>query len=151
MAAYAISFPHRKLSVLIGLFPITAPAIVIIFGYAFIETIYAIFLQTSHIAHSAHIGGFLAGILIGFIFKKIKTGRIFEENYIIKPINFLNLPLNLALNFYYIKLLYFFLCVIVSNNSLQVLFPFTLFNLLYSLSLRIILICFISLTLKYNM
>jgi len=70
MAAYAISFPHRKLSVFIGLFPITAPAIVIIFGYAFIETIYAIFLQTSYIAHSAHIGGFLAGMLIGFIFKK---------------------------------------------------------------------------------
>ncbi|MEM2929111.1 MAG: rhomboid family intramembrane serine protease [Nitrososphaerota archaeon] len=76
MAAYAISFPYRKLSILIGLFPVTAPAILIIFGYAFIETIYAISLQTSYIAHSAHIGGFLAGILIGFIFKKIKNQRI---------------------------------------------------------------------------
>ncbi len=69
MASYAVLFPFRRLFVFFGLIPIAAPAIVVIFGLALIQLLYAIAMPFSSIAYIAHIGGFIAGLIITLIYK----------------------------------------------------------------------------------
>jgi len=69
MASYAVLFPFRRLFVFLGLIPIAAPAIVVIFGLALIQLLYAIAMPFSSIAYIAHIGGFIAGLIITLIYK----------------------------------------------------------------------------------
>ncbi|MCL7394672.1 MAG: rhomboid family intramembrane serine protease [Thaumarchaeota archaeon] len=69
MASYAVLFPFRRLFVFFGLIPIAAPAIVVIFGLALIQLLYAIAMPFSSIAYIAHIGGFIAGLIITLIYR----------------------------------------------------------------------------------
>ena len=68
MAAYAILFPFRRLFIFIG-FPIVAPAIVAIFIMAFLQFLYALFEPFSQVAYAAHLGGFIAGLIIVLVYK----------------------------------------------------------------------------------
>lgn len=68
LAAFAILFPFRWLISLFGLIPIPIPAII----FVFIEILSATALVASgaveNIAHTAHLGGFLAGVFLTLLF-----------------------------------------------------------------------------------
>lgn len=68
MAAFAILFPFRRLMIFMG-FPIIAPAIVAIFIMAALQFLYALFMPFSQVAYAAHLGGFIAGLIITLIYK----------------------------------------------------------------------------------
>ncbi|MEM3398756.1 MAG: rhomboid family intramembrane serine protease [Nitrososphaerota archaeon] len=68
MAAFGILFPLRRLVVFFG-FPIMAPAIIVIIVLALIQTLYAFVAPYSQVAYAAHVGGFITGLLITFIYK----------------------------------------------------------------------------------
>jgi len=69
MAAYAILFPFRRLFIFIG-FPIVAPAIVAIFIMALLQFVYALFQPFSQVAYAAHLGGFIAGLILTLIYRR---------------------------------------------------------------------------------
>ncbi|MGQ9460526.1 MAG: rhomboid family intramembrane serine protease [Candidatus Bathyarchaeaceae archaeon] len=68
LAAFAILFPFRWLITLFGLIPVPVPAIVFVFLTILIETAYIISGGAPHISHEAHVGGFLAGVLLTLLF-----------------------------------------------------------------------------------
>ncbi|NVM53088.1 MAG: rhomboid family intramembrane serine protease [Candidatus Helarchaeota archaeon] len=80
LAAYAIFFPNRTLMVP-GWGRVSAKYYIII--YAIFETVY-IFIGGDNVAHSAHVGGFLAGVFFAFMFRKL-----FQEKYQIAKTVFL--------------------------------------------------------------
>ncbi|MEM2909476.1 MAG: rhomboid family intramembrane serine protease [Nitrososphaerota archaeon] len=69
MASYAVLFPFRRLFVFLGLIPVAAPAIVVIFGLALIQLLYAIAMPLGSVAYVAHIGGFITGLIITLIYR----------------------------------------------------------------------------------
>jgi membrane associated rhomboid family serine protease len=79
MAAYVLFFPNRLL-VVPGYGRVTAKIYIIL--YAIMETVY-VFIGGDNVAHAAHVGGFIAGILFVFVFRKynrqqydvLKTGK----------------------------------------------------------------------------
>ncbi len=68
MAAFAVFFPLRRLFIFIG-FPIVAPAIVAVFIMALLQFAYALFNPFSQVAYAAHLGGFIAGLILALIYK----------------------------------------------------------------------------------
>ena len=68
MAAFAVIFPYRRIMIFMG-FPIVAPALLAITLMAILQTVYAFFDPFSQVAYAAHVGGFLAGLLMAFMFK----------------------------------------------------------------------------------
>jgi len=68
MAAFAVFFPFRRLFIFIG-FPIVAPAIVAVFIMALLQFAYALFTPFSQVAYAAHLGGFIAGLILALIYK----------------------------------------------------------------------------------
>ncbi len=82
MASYAILFPTRRLFVFLGLFiPVAAPAIVIVFLLALIQILYMLATPFSTIAFTAHVGGFLAGLVISLLFRLFRGHRRSPEFY----------------------------------------------------------------------
>ena len=68
MAAFAVIFPFRRIMIFMG-FPIIAPALLAIMLMAILQTVYAFFDPFSQVAYAAHVGGFIAGLLMAFTFK----------------------------------------------------------------------------------
>jgi len=68
MAAFAVLFPYRRLFIFMG-FPIVAPAIVAVFIMAGLQFLYALLTPLSQVAYAAHLGGFIAGLILTLIFK----------------------------------------------------------------------------------
>jgi len=68
LAAFAILFPFRWLFMLFGLIPIPLPAIIVVFLMVLIETTYVASGAIENIAHTAHVGGFLAGVFLTLLF-----------------------------------------------------------------------------------
>jgi len=68
LAAFAILFPFRWLITLFGLIPVPIPAIIFVFLTVFIETAYVASGEVTYIAHTAHLGGFLAGVFLTLLF-----------------------------------------------------------------------------------
>jgi len=68
MAAFAVIFPYRRIMIFMG-FPIVAPALLAITLMAILQTVYAFFDPFSQVAYAAHVGGFIAGLLMAFMFK----------------------------------------------------------------------------------
>jgi membrane associated rhomboid family serine protease len=64
IAAFAILFPFRWLVTLFGFIPIPVPAIIFAFITILTETAYVASGIVENIAHTAHIGGFLAGVFL---------------------------------------------------------------------------------------
>lgn len=78
LGAYLLLFPRRRVNVMSGLAIIPLPAILVI-GFWFvlqllfgIGTLY-ISSNSGGIAYMAHIGGFVAGLLMAFVFKRKKA------------------------------------------------------------------------------
>ncbi len=68
LAAFAVLFPFRWLVTLLGFIPVPVPAIILVFLMISAETVYAASGGVENIAHSAHIGGFLAGVFLTLLF-----------------------------------------------------------------------------------
>ena len=68
LAAFAILFPFRMVISLVGFIPIPLPAIVFVLLSVWLETVYVFTGDNPHIAHTAHIGGFLAGFFLTLLF-----------------------------------------------------------------------------------
>jgi len=68
LAAFAILFPFRWLIMLFGLIPVPLPAIILVLLMVLTETAYVASGEVPNIAHTAHVGGFLAGIFLTLLF-----------------------------------------------------------------------------------
>lgn len=68
LAAFAILFPFRWLLKLFGFIPIPLPAILFVFITILIETAYVSSGVVESVAHTAHVGGFLAGVFLTLLF-----------------------------------------------------------------------------------
>ena len=68
IAAFAILFPFRWLITLFGFIPIPVPAIIFVFITILTETAYVASGVMENIAHTAHVGGFLAGVFLTLLF-----------------------------------------------------------------------------------
>jgi membrane associated rhomboid family serine protease len=64
LAALAIIFPFRWFLQLFGIIPIPIPAILFVFITMISETAYVTSGVVENVAHTAHVGGFLAGVFI---------------------------------------------------------------------------------------
>ena len=64
LASFAILFPFRWLIKLFGFIPIPMPALMFVFITIVSETAYVTSGTVESIAHTAHVGGFLAGIFL---------------------------------------------------------------------------------------
>jgi membrane associated rhomboid family serine protease len=64
LASFAILFPFRWLIKLFGLIPIPMPALMFVFITIVSETAYVTSGTVESIAHTTHVGGFLAGIFL---------------------------------------------------------------------------------------
>ncbi|MEM3032508.1 MAG: rhomboid family intramembrane serine protease, partial [Nitrososphaerota archaeon] len=69
MAGYAVFFPRRRLYALMWFIPVVAPAYVVILGYAAVQTLFMLTTPFSTIAYTAHVGGFIAGLVISAIYR----------------------------------------------------------------------------------
>jgi rhomboid protease GluP len=67
-AAFAILFPFRWLIALFGFIPIPLPAIIFVFIAILTETAYVTSGVVENVAHTAHVGGFLAGVFLTLLF-----------------------------------------------------------------------------------
>ncbi|HUY00739.1 MAG TPA: rhomboid family intramembrane serine protease [Candidatus Deferrimicrobium sp.] len=67
MAAYIVFFPNRMI-VVPGYGRITAKMYILL--YAIMETLYIFLGGGGNVAHAAHVGGFIGGILFVFVFRK---------------------------------------------------------------------------------
>jgi membrane associated rhomboid family serine protease len=68
LAALAILFPFRWLIKLFGFIPIPMPAILFVFITILTETAYVSSGIIESVAHTAHVGGFLAGVFLTLLF-----------------------------------------------------------------------------------
>ena len=68
LAAFAIMFPFRWLISLFGLVPIPIPAIIFVFIEILSETALVASGVVDYVAHTAHLGGFLAGVFLTLLF-----------------------------------------------------------------------------------
>ena len=77
LAAFAILFPFRWLISLFGFIPIPVPAIIFVFIEILTETAYVASGVVENVAHTAHVGGFLAGVFLTLLFgpKKPKKDK----------------------------------------------------------------------------
>jgi membrane associated rhomboid family serine protease len=64
LAAFAILFPFRWMLKLFGFIPIPMPAILFVFITILTETAYVSSGIIESVAHTAHVGGFLAGVFL---------------------------------------------------------------------------------------
>ena len=76
LGAYLVMFPTNRITVLFFLRAISVPAIVAIGLWAVLQFVNgfgaaAISEQTGGVAYMAHIGGFVAGVVAGFIFRMV--------------------------------------------------------------------------------
>ena len=68
LAAFAVLFPFRWLLKLFGFIPIPMPAIIFVYITILTETAYVSSGAVENVAHTAHVGGFLAGLFLILLF-----------------------------------------------------------------------------------
>jgi membrane associated rhomboid family serine protease len=74
LAAYLVLFPANQVRVLVGFFVVTVPAIAMIGLWALIQffngfAAISMSAQTGGVAYMAHIGGFVAGLVLAFVLR----------------------------------------------------------------------------------
>ena len=78
LGAYAVSYPKDKVFFPI-VFIIRMPVLVAGLIFLTMQTLYAVSDTNSNIAYLAHIGGFISGAVIAFIFIKNKGSGLYEQ------------------------------------------------------------------------
>ena len=81
LGAYLVLFPHRRVRVLVFRMVTHMPAIVVIGMWVLLQFINGIGQmaqteQTGGVAYAAHIGGFVAGLLLVWVFRDYGGRRI---------------------------------------------------------------------------
>ena len=77
LAAYLVNFPNNRVRVLVGFRYVTqVPALVMIGLWALLQFVngigsIAVTDQTGGVAYWAHIGGFIAGIVLAFLLRLV--------------------------------------------------------------------------------
>jgi membrane associated rhomboid family serine protease len=77
LGAYIVMFPKGRVSVLQGSQVMPVPALIVI-GFWFVIQIFSSIgsiTETGGVAYIAHVGGFIAGVLLAFLFKGKSTSR----------------------------------------------------------------------------
>src|SRR5438045_1037160 len=74
LAGYLVLFPSNRVRVLLGYFVTTVPAVAMIGLWALIQFVNgfaatSVSAQTGGVAYMAHIGGFVAGIILAFVLR----------------------------------------------------------------------------------
>ncbi|GBC72345.1 Rhomboid protease GluP [archaeon HR03] len=69
MGSYLVFFPRRPLAAFLYLIPIIAPAYIVIAFIILIQTFFMLTMPFSTIAYTAHVGGFIAGLLTSLPFR----------------------------------------------------------------------------------
>lgn len=64
LAAFVAFFPEEKIYLYVGGVPVKVPTIVAIPFIFLLETLFALIAFSPNIAHMAHVGGFIAGIIL---------------------------------------------------------------------------------------
>jgi hypothetical protein len=78
LGAYLVLFPRAKIFTIIAAFFITTvriPAIAYIPFWFVMQVIFGLLNPLGGVAYLAHIGGFLAGVLTGYVLKNVITGH----------------------------------------------------------------------------
>lgn len=78
MAAYAIFFPNRRLYVYSSYYYLRVRAIYFALFYFILESTYIVLGIVDYVAHTAHVGGFITGLIIALIYKYLKKPRIYK-------------------------------------------------------------------------
>ncbi len=78
LAAYAIFFPTRRLYIYVRFYFLPVPAIVYVLLYAIFEFLYTLSGINPYVAHTAHIGGFLTGVILSVLFKATARPRVYR-------------------------------------------------------------------------
>ncbi len=74
LGAYLVMFPRSRVTVLMGLIAVPLPAIIVI-GFWFILQLFSGFTsimapaEGELVAYMAHVGGFIAGLILAFVFR----------------------------------------------------------------------------------
>ncbi|MEX0568167.1 MAG: rhomboid family intramembrane serine protease [Candidatus Njordarchaeota archaeon] len=76
LAAYSFFFPRRRLKIYSGYVTYTITAWKFAITYAIYESLMVILGLFDYVAHTAHVGGFVTGLLIAYVFKKMSEKRI---------------------------------------------------------------------------
>jgi len=82
IAAFAVLFPLRPILVFM-FFPMVLPAAVWAILYFLLEVAYEFSGVNPYVAHMAHIGGFVAGLIFAFLYRKTSRRRKGREVKII--------------------------------------------------------------------
>ncbi len=82
MAGFAVLFPTRPLMIFLGFFlPLAAPAIVVILILGALQTLFMLATPFSSIAYTAHVGGFITGLVITLIYRQSLKRRYLSFGY----------------------------------------------------------------------
>ncbi len=75
LAAFAILFPFKLVISFVGFIPVPLPAIFFVVLSVGLETYYVYTGANPHVAHTAHIGGFLVGVFLTLLFGPSKREK----------------------------------------------------------------------------
>jgi len=76
LGAYLVLFPQRRVRVLLSFFVVRMPAVIVIGAWIVIQvisgfgTLHSLGGAAGGVAYMAHIGGFLAGLVLSFFFRR---------------------------------------------------------------------------------
>ena len=70
LASYLVLFPRQRVRVVLVAWVIPLPALLVIGGWFLLQVLYQMNYTSDGVAYMAHIGGFIAGLLLTFVFRK---------------------------------------------------------------------------------
>jgi membrane associated rhomboid family serine protease len=80
LGAYLVLYPKAKIIALVFYFILPVPAIIFLGGWFLLQWVFAFFDLSGGVAYFAHIGGFIAGMVLAFVFglrrKKLREARL---------------------------------------------------------------------------
>ncbi len=81
LGAYLVWFPYNRVKLLVGFWPlwlevVLVPAWLVLSGYLLVDNLLPLLLQSrSNVAYGAHIGGFLAGLVVSLVLRPRLAAR----------------------------------------------------------------------------
>lgn len=68
LGAYFVLYPRAKVLTLVFYLILPIPAVIVLGSWFVLQLFYAVFSVTSLVAYWAHVGGFVAGMILGLVF-----------------------------------------------------------------------------------
>lgn len=82
LGAYVVKFPGNGVHVLVGIWHVTMPAVLVLGGWIalqVIEQMHSLSGKSGGVAYMAHIGGFVAGSVLVFVFSGLRRTSASQE------------------------------------------------------------------------